>query len=115
MWYFYLEYYLQACNVFLSTLSCAYLVILFIIFAQFFVGIVVEDSLVLLLNLLKNNVSNQNFFKEGSYIQRLVPLFEMPLAEDGQKETQGWSAQRVTNFTLLLQVIKKKLLFLHVC
>jgi hypothetical protein len=29
-------------------------------------GIVVEDCLLLMLNLLRNNTSNQNFFKEGT-------------------------------------------------
>jgi hypothetical protein len=31
-------------------------------------GIVVEDCLLLMLNLLRNNTSNQNFFKEGNEI-----------------------------------------------
>lgn len=30
-------------------------------------GIIVEDCLLLMLNLLRGNVSNQNFFKEGNF------------------------------------------------
>ncbi|XP_078059905.1 general vesicular transport factor p115 isoform X1 [Mustelus asterias] len=63
-------------------------------------GIVVEDCLLLLLNLMKNNSSNQNFFKEGSYIQRMKPWFEV--AEDNS----GWSAQKVTNLHLMLQLVR---------
>lgn len=63
-----------------------------------FAGIVVEDCLLLLQNLLKNNNSNQNFFKEGSYIQRMKPWFEV-----GDDNT-NWSAQKVTNLHLMLQV-----------
>uniref|UniRef100_UPI00398EDA2C general vesicular transport factor p115 isoform X4 n=1 Tax=Pristiophorus japonicus TaxID=55135 RepID=UPI00398EDA2C len=63
-------------------------------------GIVVEDCLLLLLNLMKNNSSNQNFFKEGSYIQRMKPWFEV--AEDNT----GWSAQKVTNLHLMLQLVR---------
>jgi hypothetical protein len=40
---------------------------------------VVEDCLRLLLNLLRNNPSNQTFFKEGSYISRLL----MALSDSG--------------------------------
>lgn len=61
-------------------------------------GIVVEDCLLLLQNLLKNNNSNQNFFKEGSYIQRMKPWFEVG------DDNCGWSAQKVTNLHLMLQV-----------
>jgi len=61
-------------------------------------GIVVEDCLILLQNLLKNNNSNQNFFKEGSYIQRMKAWFEVG------DENPGWSAQKVTNLHLMLQV-----------
>ncbi|XP_076450445.1 general vesicular transport factor p115-like isoform X2 [Babylonia areolata] len=67
-------------------------------------GIVVEDCLLLLLNLLKNNSSNQNFFKEGSYIQRLTPFFELDSA--AQNKQMGWSAQKVTNIHLMLQLVR---------
>uniref|UniRef100_A0A3Q1CG59 General vesicular transport factor p115 n=1 Tax=Amphiprion ocellaris TaxID=80972 RepID=A0A3Q1CG59_AMPOC len=63
-------------------------------------GIVVEDCLLLLLNLLKNNSSNQNFFKEGSYIQRMKPWFEVG------DDNAGWSAQKVTNLHLMLQLVR---------
>lgn len=66
-------------------------------------GIVVEDCLLLMLNLLRNNTSNQNFFKEGSYIQRLVSMFHLPPdgAEDG-----GWPPQKVANLLCVLQVVR---------
>ncbi|XP_070583044.1 general vesicular transport factor p115 isoform X1 [Erythrolamprus reginae] len=63
-------------------------------------GIVVEDCLLLLQNLLKNNNSNQNFFKEGSYIQRMKPWFEVG------NDNAGWSAQKVTNLHLMLQLVR---------
>lgn len=65
-------------------------------------GIVVEDCLILLLNLLKNNTSNQNFFREGSHIKYLTPFFDFE--QDQQRAQVGWSAQKVTNIHLLLQV-----------
>lgn len=65
-------------------------------------GIVVEDCLLLMLNLLKNNASNQNFFKEGSYIQKLVPMFVIP----SDIEEQGWSPQKVSNIHCILQVAR---------
>ncbi|XP_075716824.1 general vesicular transport factor p115 isoform X1 [Rhinoderma darwinii] len=63
-------------------------------------GIVVEDCLLLLQNLLKYNNSNQNFFKEGSYIQRMKPWFEV------RDDNSGWSAQKVTNLHLMLQLVR---------
>nr|CAD7591691.1 unnamed protein product [Timema genevievae] len=65
-------------------------------------GIVVEDCLLLMLNLLRNNTSNQNFFKEGSYIQRLTPMFKLPQDVDDS----GWSAQKVSNIHCMLQVAR---------
>lgn len=65
-------------------------------------GIVVEDCMLLMLNLLKNNTSNINFFKEGSYIQRLAPMFYLP---DNIEEI-GWSPQKVSNMHCVLQLVR---------
>ncbi|XP_071524223.1 general vesicular transport factor p115 isoform X3 [Panulirus ornatus] len=64
-------------------------------------GVVVEDCLILMLNLLRNNPSNQTFFKEGSYIQRLSSFFTLPL-----DSKDGWSAQKVTNIHYMLQLVQ---------
>lgn len=75
-------------------------------------GIVVEDCLILLLNLLKNNSSNQQFFKEGSYIQKLVRMFESstePAAATTQENIYGgndWIPQKMSNVHCMLQVIR---------
>ncbi|KAG4065997.1 hypothetical protein HA402_001244 [Bradysia odoriphaga] len=65
-------------------------------------GIVVEDCLILMLNLLRNNSSNQQFFKEGSYIQRLAPMFIMPPEID----EVGLSPQKVSNIHCMLQIVR---------
>ena len=67
-------------------------------------GIVVEDCLRLMLNLLRNNASNQTFFREGSYIQRVAPFFDLTL-EDEEIEV-GWSAQKVSNMLHMLMAIR---------
>ncbi|XP_062579947.1 general vesicular transport factor p115-like isoform X1 [Saccostrea cucullata] len=67
-------------------------------------GIVVEDCLLLLTTLLKNNSSNQNFFRESSYIQRLTPYFD--LDSQHTHSQAGWSAQKVTNLHLMLQLVR---------
>uniref|UniRef100_A0A2R5LEV0 Putative er-golgi vesicle-tethering protein n=1 Tax=Ornithodoros turicata TaxID=34597 RepID=A0A2R5LEV0_9ACAR len=67
-------------------------------------GVVVEDCLIVLLHLLKNNSSNQNFFKEGSYIQRLTPFFNYH--QQGSEDGSGWSAQKVSNIHHMLQVVR---------
>ncbi|CAF4928261.1 unnamed protein product [Pieris macdunnoughi] len=65
-------------------------------------GIIVEDCLLLMLNLLKNNSSNINFFKEGSYIQKMLPMFNTP--ED--LEDIGWCPQKVSNVHCMLQIVR---------
>lgn len=65
-------------------------------------GIVVEDCLILMLNLLKNNTSNINFFKEGSYVQKLAPMFIIP----ENVEDIGWSPQKISNVHRLLQLVR---------
>lgn len=64
-------------------------------------GVVAEDSLNLIYNLLKNNASNQNFFKESSYIQRLTPLMLL-----GDIEEHSWASQLIANAMLVLQIIR---------
>ncbi|XP_018361248.1 PREDICTED: general vesicular transport factor p115 isoform X1 [Trachymyrmex cornetzi] len=68
-------------------------------------GIVVEDCLLLMLNLLRGNVSNQNFFKEGSYIQKLTPMFQIP-NEMEDNNLGGWSPQKVSNVHCMVQVVR---------
>merc|ERR1719402_114724 len=64
-------------------------------------GIVVEDCLRLLLNLLRNNPSNQTFFKEGSYINRIKPALDVFETED-----HGWDAQKVANMLHILHLVR---------
>ncbi|KAL6264632.1 hypothetical protein P5V15_004733 [Pogonomyrmex californicus] len=68
-------------------------------------GIVVEDCLLLMLNLLRGNISNQNFFKEGSYIQKLTPMFQIP-NEMEDNNLGGWSPQKASNVHCMVQVVR---------
>uniref|UniRef100_U5EXU5 General vesicular transport factor p115 n=1 Tax=Corethrella appendiculata TaxID=1370023 RepID=U5EXU5_9DIPT len=65
-------------------------------------GIVVEDCLILMLNLIKNNSSNQQFFKEGSFIQKFSPMFIMP----PELEEIGMTPQKVSNLHCMLQIVR---------
>lgn len=67
-------------------------------------GIVVEDCLKLMLNLLRNNSSNQTFFREGSYIQRISLFFDLNL--DDEELEVGWAAQKVSNMLYMLSVVR---------
>nr|XP_034182659.1 general vesicular transport factor p115 isoform X2 [Osmia lignaria] len=68
-------------------------------------GIVVEDCLLLMLNLLRGNISNQNFFYEGCYIQKLTPMFQIP-SEIDDNPLGAWSPQKVSNVHCMVQVIR---------
>lgn len=65
-------------------------------------GIVVEDCLILMLNLLKNNLSNQQFFKEGSHLQKLAPMFVL----SPEVEEVGMTPQKASNIHCMLQIVR---------
>ena len=72
-------------------------------------GIVVEDCLQLIYNLLKTNVSNQSFFKEGGFIQKFTNLlFEVhyhhAISEEGNDV--NWRPQKIHNFNLILKILR---------
>lgn len=45
------------------------------------------------------NVSNQNYFKEGNYIQRLLPFLDIPF-------DNSWNPQKISNLLLMFRVIR---------
>ncbi|KAI1309964.1 hypothetical protein EDD11_003944 [Mortierella claussenii] len=72
-------------------------------------GIIVQDCLQLVQNLLRYNVSNQNYFRETSCIQRIPALFEEPLDESGRSDPSlkdQWSDQKGNNMIMVLELIR---------
>ncbi|RGB31138.1 hypothetical protein C1646_655929 [Rhizophagus diaphanus] len=74
-------------------------------------GIIVQDCLHLILNLLRYNVSNQNFFRETSCIQKIPPLLNFSAEYQHQGFdleflTQDWHEQKIANTIVLLELIK---------
>jgi len=67
-------------------------------------GIIVEDCLSVMQNLLLGNNSNQAFFREASLIQNLVPFFDFKLPQ-GSSES-SWSPQKVSNVFHMLKLIR---------
>ncbi|XP_055949873.1 general vesicular transport factor p115-like [Argiope bruennichi] len=64
-------------------------------------GVIVGDCLRVMLTLLKNNTSNQTFFKEGSYIKHLTPFFDL---QDSSE--RGWTQQKAVNTLMMLQIVR---------
>ncbi|KAI9506876.1 Vesicle-mediated ER to Golgi transport protein [Coemansia spiralis] len=79
-------------------------------------NIIVQDCLQLLHNLLNYNVSNQNFFRETSGIQKLPDLLitdpsQTAAAQNGSRnidadEDMEWTAQHARNMLVVLDIIR---------
>ncbi|CAO3679777.1 unnamed protein product [Umbelopsis vinacea] len=72
-------------------------------------GIIVQDSLSLTYNLLRYNVSNQNYFRETSCIQQIPGLLGYvgdSNAEHVPYSYEDWPTQKVANTILVLQLIR---------
>uniref|UniRef100_A0A2L2YBC6 Putative er-golgi vesicle-tethering protein n=1 Tax=Parasteatoda tepidariorum TaxID=114398 RepID=A0A2L2YBC6_PARTP len=64
-------------------------------------GVIVGDCLRVMLTLLKNNTSNQTFFKEGTYIKHIAPFFDLQ-----DPTEQGMNPQKVDNTLMMLQIVR---------
>ncbi|VDM24119.1 unnamed protein product [Toxocara canis] len=75
-----------------------------------FTGIVIEDCLFVILNLLRKNSSNQQLFREASLIQRLAMMLHSFLfGREGEEEAESeseWPRQKIANVIFLLQVLR---------
>ncbi|KAH9824431.1 p115 like vesicle tethering protein [Melampsora americana] len=75
-------------------------------------GIVVQDCLICIGQLLRYNVSNQNYFRETSCIPHLAPMLLFPPMTNPSDEaldafaTQPWTAQKVTNAALVISLAR---------
>ena len=77
-------------------------------------GVIVEDCLNLLINLLQTNHSNQSFFKEANFIKLICKYLD--LNDDNNKTSEAdeqpgsglsdWSAQKCTNLSLFLKLVR---------
>ncbi len=73
-------------------------------------GIIVEDCLNLLIQLLKGNSSNQSFFIEANYIKKICKYFDLSSkstdTESAPTENKAWSMQKTINTSLLLKLVR---------
>lgn len=65
-------------------------------------GIIVEDCLIILENLLLGNNSNQSFFREASLLNHLVPWFDFKHVPVGS----AWPSQKVKNVYHMLKLVR---------
>ncbi|KZS07636.1 General vesicular transport factor p115 [Daphnia magna] len=68
-------------------------------------GIVVDDSLQLMLNLLKRNASNQTVFREESCMKEITPFFRSCQPSESDPG-HSWSTQKISNVHSMLQVVR---------
>ncbi|VDK82667.1 unnamed protein product [Litomosoides sigmodontis] len=85
-----------------------------VIDAEHMESIVIEDSLYVILNLLRKNPKNQQLFREASMIQRLALLLNRFLygredEEVFQQHDCQWQKQKIANVIFLLQVVRSLL------
>lgn len=64
-------------------------------------GIIVQDCIVILHNLLIDNNSNQSYFREASLINQLVPFFDLKSGS-----SQSWNQQKATNVHQMLLLVR---------
>jgi hypothetical protein len=76
--------------------------------------LVVQDCLQLILNLLKDNVSNQNYFRESGLLSTIAPLFLLDIIPSSKDFPQvfsifststKWPLQKVKNVEMLLDIL----------
>ncbi|PHH51514.1 Intracellular protein transport protein uso1 [Ceratocystis fimbriata CBS 114723] len=70
-------------------------------------GRVVEDCLILMANLLRQNPSNQTLFRESGFMLRLSLLLESSLQQEAEIELAGWVlSQKNRNLYALLALVR---------
>lgn len=68
-------------------------------------GIVVEDCINVLQNLLVGNNSNQSYFREANLITHLVPFFNFKMSPPNA-DGNMWSPQKVLNVLQMLKLVR---------